>query len=663
MKISEEKNIFFKYRPELDGLRALAVIFVITNHFNKEIIPSGYLGVDIFFVISGYVITSSLFKRPTNNFKNFIISFYERRIKRILPALLFFVLFTSILISVFSQSPGNSLKTGLSSLFGLSNLYLYNLDVGYFTLYPEFNSFTHTWSLAVEEQFYLLFPFLIWFSGFGSQAKNSFRNLFISIIVLTISSLILFIHFYPINQSFSYFLMPARFWEISSGCLIFLGMQKNIRLIEFLKKIPSLLTSSLVIATVFLPVSSSGFSTIAIVIISSILIVSLKKETTTYKILTNPILIYLGKLSYSLYLWHWGVLVISRWTIGIYWWTIPFQVLLILIISLFSYKFIETPFRKSNWDNLRLKNWIISGATLFSISGIIFLLGKPFKGYLYVGKEPLYTLRQYKTCHLPTIFDKNKRPKKLPSECGSLDAKNLPTIFGIGDSHIDQFDNAIAEFAYEKNYNYAIAWQAGCLFPSSILTSNKSSCYKNQTKLQSIIISSIKPGDIVIVGNALNNLIYTKESSKEYSEIQSERLNKRKELEIYKQRFLDFSSKVNKQGGKVVFYIDSLFFPDLNIPGHLCGPEWFRSKNNIPDKCKNSLSNHIYKFDEYFGWRADWSNNINKFVFNAYLYAEDCKDDICLASKYNDKSHFTAQYAKKIFYKFAEDNPSLFTIK
>ena len=108
-----------RYRPEIDGLRAFAVVAVIINHFNKDILPGGYLGVDIFFVISGYVITSSLFGRPSIDFKDFISGFYERRIKRLVPALSVFVLITSIAICLFQANPYLSLWTGLTSLFGL----------------------------------------------------------------------------------------------------------------------------------------------------------------------------------------------------------------------------------------------------------------------------------------------------------------------------------------------------------------------------------------------------------------------------------------------------------------------------------------------------------------------------------------------------------------
>jgi len=163
------------YRPEIDGLRAIAVIAVIVNHINGSYLPGGFLGVDIFFVISGYVITASLFRHRFESFADFIGSFYLRRLKRLLPALVLFVGILSILICLVNPNPGLSLQTGLASLVGVSNLILYLLKTDYFAGSTELNVFTHTWSLGVEEQFYLVFPFIFWFSGFGSRGKGGFR--------------------------------------------------------------------------------------------------------------------------------------------------------------------------------------------------------------------------------------------------------------------------------------------------------------------------------------------------------------------------------------------------------------------------------------------------------------------------------------------------------
>ena len=112
------------YRPEIDGLRALAVVAVIINHFNKDWLPSGYLGVDIFFVISGYVITSSLSGRKSKDLADFILSFYERRIKRLVPALALFIATCALLICIFNPEPNYHLEVATFALFGLSNISL-----------------------------------------------------------------------------------------------------------------------------------------------------------------------------------------------------------------------------------------------------------------------------------------------------------------------------------------------------------------------------------------------------------------------------------------------------------------------------------------------------------------------------------------------------------
>lgn len=179
-----------KYRPEIDGLRAVAVISVIVNHFNRDLLPSGYLGVDMFFVISGYVITASLYKTSAKSFVDFILGFYARQVKRLVPALVLCVLITGFLICLFDKTPRISLETGIASLFGFSNLYLLSQATNYFGELAQLNVFIHTWSLGVEEQFYVLFPFIIWLTGFGRQHRRGADNLFLVIGVLAVGSLI-----------------------------------------------------------------------------------------------------------------------------------------------------------------------------------------------------------------------------------------------------------------------------------------------------------------------------------------------------------------------------------------------------------------------------------------------------------------------------------------
>jgi peptidoglycan/LPS O-acetylase OafA/YrhL len=383
-KANVSGGVSSKYRPEIDGLRAFAVVAVIINHFNKALLPSGYLGVDIFFVISGYVITSSLADRQSRNFLDFVTGFYERRIKRLVPALVVFVLVTSVLISVFSPDPGVALGVGRLALFGISNIRLYQTSTDYFAESAELNPFTHTWSLGVEEQFYLLFPFLIWFSGFGQQKVKGARYLFCWVGALTVASLISFIYLYQVNQPAAYFLMPSRFWEMAVGCLIFLGFQRRAKIERILEKVPPLLVLSGMVGVMVLPIDAAVPATISIVVLSAVLIACLKQTTAAYKFFTINKVVYVGLLSYSLYLWHWPVLCISRWTIGIHWWSVPIQLGVIVLMATTSYKWIESPLRRSKWFRLGWLN-LSAGLATIAVAFTISRIGGVNARALYTG--------------------------------------------------------------------------------------------------------------------------------------------------------------------------------------------------------------------------------------------------------------------------------------
>ena len=162
------------YKAYIDGLRAIAVLVVILFHFDPEMLPGGYLGVDIFFVISGYVVTSSVMNKSYESWGRFLKDFLSRRVKRLLPALMLCVLVTSALCFAFIPNSTSMLdimlRTGLASLLGLSNVFLFKESANYFASSTELNLFTHTWSLGVEEQFYLLFPLLF---ALAQQGRGS----------------------------------------------------------------------------------------------------------------------------------------------------------------------------------------------------------------------------------------------------------------------------------------------------------------------------------------------------------------------------------------------------------------------------------------------------------------------------------------------------------
>jgi peptidoglycan/LPS O-acetylase OafA/YrhL len=378
-----------KYRPEIDGLRAVAVISVIINHFHSDFLPSGYLGVDIFFVISGYVITASLYERSDRNFSEFFLGFYARRIKRLIPALILCVLITSLLICLFNKNPNASLETGIASLFGISNLYLLKQATDYFGTSAQLNVFTHTWSLGVEEQFYVIFPFIVWLTGFGRQRLRGSANLFLVIGLLALGSLIAFFLLNIAYKQAAFFLMPTRFWELGAGCLTFIALNGTRHFgLPLLMRVNSLVVMLGLIAVLFMSTEFSVYTEIAVVLLTAWLIASIRPQTAAYIILTHPAAIYVGRISYSLYLWHWSIVSISHWTIGIHAWSVPLQAVLMFLLADASFRYVEYPMRRAQWSPLPSKSICYGLIALAVSAGLLVVLAKPLDGRLYTGKSP-----------------------------------------------------------------------------------------------------------------------------------------------------------------------------------------------------------------------------------------------------------------------------------
>lgn len=226
----------FRYRADVDGLRAVAVIAVISFHMNKMWLPGGFVGVDVFFVISGFVVCGSLLRKQHESIGSFILAFYARRAKRLAPALLLMVFATSLLLSaLLPPETTEKLKeyyaSGIYSLVGLANMHYAALPTGYFDEGAgalEYNPFTHCWSLGVEEQFYFCFPLLtlLCYRHVVSKACPVVPyclppSLLLGTMLL-ISALISYRQTHQASSRMTaYFLLPSRFWQLMSGAILF----------------------------------------------------------------------------------------------------------------------------------------------------------------------------------------------------------------------------------------------------------------------------------------------------------------------------------------------------------------------------------------------------------------------------------------------------------
>jgi len=347
-----------KYREDIDGLRAIAVLSVVIFHAFPKLLPGGFIGVDVFFVISGFLITGIILEELKNDSFS-LIGFYKRRIKRIFPALitiLIFVLAIGWLILLPEDYSQVGLHAGVSGLF-VTNFVLFQ-ELGYFNNDSITKPLLHLWSLAVEEQFYLFWPLVL-------IIFQSSRKIFIATIFIFLLSLIFSVVFQDINPEGNFFLPFGRFWELMTGSLlaITLSRYKNSTSKNSLKGFFTdnenyYLTKNIfsLVGIFFLTLgffvikedeSFPGLWPFLPIIGTVLLIVSGPKTLINKFFLSNRLMVGVGLISYPLYLWHWPVLsymyIIKGETLHKD--AKIFAVVVSIFLSWVTYRFIEKNFR------------------------------------------------------------------------------------------------------------------------------------------------------------------------------------------------------------------------------------------------------------------------------------------------------------------------------
>ena len=373
------------YRPEIDGLRALAVVPVIFFHAGFDAFRGGFVGVDIFFVISGYLITTIILRERTRG-QFSLLGFYERRARRILPAL-FLVLLCSVPTGFFLLTPPQFESFFISGTLGAatfsSNVLFFRDGALYFDEADSaLNPLFHVWSLSVEEQFYILFPLM-----FLLLSRFSSRLLMFAVLIMVLSSAVgSFIYG---EQQFSvFYLTPFRVWEIGSGVLtgIYLFNKDNdVRISKNIDHGLSWIGLILVVAPIFFIKSTEAAKNfpymlylMPAVVGTILLIVFVTKETLTFRILSWRPLVGIGLISYSTYLWHQPLFAFSRNVYGdeLPGLTLVILAVLSLVVGFASWKYVERPFR----DKTKF-----SRASIFSLSaiGVMFFIASALVAVKY----------------------------------------------------------------------------------------------------------------------------------------------------------------------------------------------------------------------------------------------------------------------------------------
>ena len=364
------------YRHELDGLRALAMLGVLLFHLGLPQFQSGFLGVDVFFVLSGFLITRQIAHRQAENRFSFI-DFYIRRARRLFPTLCFVILVT-LLAGVVLLSPEHlkaASQSGLYATISVANIH-YWLSAGYFDLSNVYKPFLHFWSLSVEEQFYLIWPLLIIFSGkiLGLKMRIGI------IILLSLLSLLAYSALNASSPNAAFFLMPFRLWEFGVGAILALA---NLKIGKggAVSAIATLLGFTCVVISF---VMTGGFGVFPVhyflAVAGAGLIISAPLNGISKILLANPAVRYLGKISYSFYLWHWPVIIYLNYyredemTVL----TMLIAVALSFALASFTYHFIENKFRKPWTQEPRFERVAVPAGLMAVVAGIVIFASHPW---------------------------------------------------------------------------------------------------------------------------------------------------------------------------------------------------------------------------------------------------------------------------------------------
>ncbi len=335
------------YRPDIDGLRAVAVLSVVLYHAGVPFLPGGFVGVDIFFVISGYLITRIIAREIAE--KRFsIVTFYERRTRRIFPAL-FVMLAVSFVAASMIALPAEFKEFGDSltaATFFVSNIYFWQ-TADYFGGPAHLKPLLHTWSLAVEEQFYIVFPLLL--LALTRWARGHLFRVLVAVTALSFAASLWAVAAKP-NAAF--YLLPTRFWELMAGALVALGAVPAISDHRWANVFAA--TGLVLIACAVLFFSSAtafpGAAALLPVLGAALVIHAgtTTQDTVAARLLSMRPMVFVGLLSYSLYLWHWPVLAFARMARGEM--LAPSETALLVAVSfvlaVLSWRFVEKPFRE-----------------------------------------------------------------------------------------------------------------------------------------------------------------------------------------------------------------------------------------------------------------------------------------------------------------------------
>ena len=517
------------YVTSIDSFRAVAVLSVIIYHMHGAWLPGGFAGVDVFFVISGYVISRSMVGLAGLGFTKFVGTFYSRRIRRIVPALIVCLLITTLLVTLFIPSAWLSdlnARTGRAAFWGVSNFTLIHSSDNYFAPRVEFNPYTHTWSLGVEEQFYVLFPtlFYFWLRFRNSESHWRLPSRYL-LPLLFLASFCYSIYATRQTPVVAYYGLPSRFWELAAGALLFQFHHSGSRLAgrgSTTDKCQLGLSVGLMIgALCFSNEAGFPFPWAIPAVAGTLGAIDLVTTNSAMAARTNSWLtwapgLWVGKLSYSLYLWHWPVYVLARWTTGLETLSTRLAALVAtVLLSWASYVWVENPFRRGPLLHKVRPYLVIAGGLccVFAARHAAHVVDRE-RGRLSLSVTQKNWQEWYPNRELlpgAKILEGNCRTPQVRLESIGDDtvtvfdhgncntAERVKTVFVAGDSHAVAYDTMLSRLARLEPFNVRLYYKGCALLSLAEPMANDPDCQRFNESVLVDIESRLRPEDVVFL--------------------------------------------------------------------------------------------------------------------------------------------------------------------
>lgn len=642
------------YRGDIEGLRAIAILLVIAAHAGISWLEGGFVGVDVFFVISGYLITGLLIQEIQATGKLRLLNFFARRLKRLLPGLLFMVLVVA-LIAAMLLSPIEQLdqtaSAGVASVW-LSNIYFGFANFDYFSAGADKSLFLHTWSLGVEEQFYLIWPLLILFLLGAWQwqgGQNNYSRLFFGMVGIFCICLLFSILLTYTKPLWAFYLMPSRAWQFALGALAFFWSEKGqghvpgVASFSMSSRMSGLvriggwlgLTLIFCSAAILTPrVSYPGIWAVLPSVGAALILVSGANPMTASisRLLSVKPMQWTGRISYSWYLWHWPILLLGGVLLGGT--GLLNQGLLVALslgIAIFSYLVIETPIR--NYKKLATRPKLTIATALMLMGVALTLTSQWSRAATFWAKSPELMKYQEARSDAPVLYSMGcdewfYSARVRVCGFGSNDAEHTAVL--IGDSIAGQWFPALATIYNKPGWRLLVITKSSCpmvdeplFYPRIGREFTECADWRNAATTW---IKELKP-DVVFMGTTrtgFNKVQWTSGTARVLGR---------------------FASGTNR-----VFLISPTYELPFDGPGCLARQEWqnkfFVTDTNCNSWVVGQLENNIHT---WLKQAANAFENVSVINMNSAI----CPNNRCSAVKegkiiYRDNQHLTASYAESL---------------